>query len=925
MKIVYGLLLVSCNVLSVKAADVAGVVVDSSTKEPLIGATVQLAGSQVGTATDIDGKFSLNADDGNLIVKYVSYKDKTVSVLWLKAGNDTITLVPDNTVLGELTVTARARQDSEATVVEKTKNSMTVQNGVSSQQIKKTQDKDASEVIKRVPGISIIDDKFVMVRGLSQRYNNVWINGSAVPSSEADSRAFSFDLIPSSQLDNIMIVKSPSPELPADFSGGFILVNTRNLPEENSSSVSIGGNINDRTHFRDFLSIKGSKTDFLGFDNGFRSLNGGMNGSLQPAAGGRGVNLLGNGFNNDWRVKESTPYSDLSLGANTNYQWHTADDHRIGLLGAINYSYSYRTLENMTNSLFGAYDVEHDRSNYLRNSTDDQYTENARVGAMLNLTFVPDGNKGRYELKNIFNQIGKNRYTQRHGFNAQSEMEQSAEYYYSSRTIFNTQFTGENTIKGKNELNWNIGYAYANKNTPDRRRYTLTNAMDPDRIGLVTGNDIQREFTFLKEHIASAGLNYSRDFEIGKIKPTVKAGGYGEYRSRDYRTRAFYYNWDVQSNNLPDDFRYMSMQELLSNEAYYGDDMLYLFEEMRWRDSYKGNNTLLASYLAFNIQVGKLNVYAGVRFEHSRMELISNSSDYEESPYSRFYDYNDFFPTVNTVYKFTDKQQMRLAYGKSVNRQEFREVSGSVYYDFDLASNVQGNADLKPCYIHNLDLRYEFYPSAGELISVAAFFKKFNDPIEWSYRVQGGTDLLYYYKNAKGAISYGIEVDIKKSLDFIGLDDFSLLFNGSLIKSEVSFNPGDLESDRPMQGQSPYLINTGIFYQNERAAVSASILYNRIGKRLVGVGREMGMMEGESVKIPDSYEMPRNQIDLNVSKKFGKGFEIKLSVRDLLGEKVSFKQFDDITRKDGTTVTVEEVTKQFRPGRNFNLSLSYDF
>ena len=901
MKIVYGLLLVSCNVLSVKAADVAGVVVDSSTKEPLIGATVQLAGSQVGTATDIDGKFSLNADDGNLIVKYVSYKDKTVSVLWLKAGNDTITLVPDNTVLGELTVTARARQDSEATVVEKTKNSMTVQNGVSSQQIKKTQDKDASEVIKRVPGISIIDDKFVMVRGLSQRYNNVWINGSAVPSSEADSRAFSFDLIPSSQLDNIMIVKSPSPELPADFSGGFILVNTRNLPEENSSSVSIGGNINDRTHFRDFLSIKGSKTDFLGFDNGFRSLNGGMNGSLQPAAGGRGVNLLGNGFNNDWRVKESTPYSDLSLGANTNYQWHTADDHRIGLLGAINYSYSYRTLENMTNSLFGAYDVEHDRSNYLRNSTDDQYTENARVGAMLNLTFVPDGNKGRYELKNIFNQIGKNRYTQRHGFNAQSEMEQSAEYYYSSRTIFNTQFTGENTIKGKNELNWNIGYAYANKNTPDRRRYTLTNAMDPDRIGLVTGNDIQREFTFLKEHIASAGLNYSRDFEIGKIKPTVKAGGYGEYRSRDYRTRAFYYNWDVQSNNLPDDFRYMSMQELLSNEAYYGDDMLYLFEEMRWRE------------------------YAGVRFEHSKMELISNSSDYEESPYSRFYDYNDFFPTVNTVYKFTDKQQMRFAYGKSVNRQEFREVSGSVYYDFDLASNVQGNADLKPCYIHNLDLRYEFYPSAGELISVAAFFKKFNDPIEWSYRVQGGTDLLYYYKNAKGAISYGIEVDIKKSLDFIGLDDFSLLFNGSLIKSEVSFNPGDLESDRPMQGQSPYLINTGIFYQNERAAVSASILYNRIGKRLVGVGREMGMMEGESVKIPDSYEMPRNQIDLNVSKKFGKGFEIKLSVRDLLGEKVSFKQFDDITRKDGTTVTVEEVTKQFRPGRNFNLSLSYDF
>ncbi len=923
MKIFYGLIFLILSVVSASAATVKGTVLDSKSQEPLIGATVQVDGSSVGAATDVDGKFTISfkGEHVRLVVKYIGYRDKTVECDG-DQDNLVIAINPDNTILGELTVNAQARQDTEATVVEKTKNSLTVQSGVSSQQIKKTQDKDASEVVKRVPGISIIDDKFVMVRGLSQRYNNVWINGSAVPSSEADSRAFSFDMIPSSQLDNIMIVKSPSPELPADFSGGFILVNTKNMPEENASSVSLGGNINDRTHFRSFSTIKGSNTDFLGFDNGFRSLNGGMDGTLQKV--GSGVDLLGNGFNNDWLVKKRTPVSDLSLSASTNHLWRMDDGSKFGLLGAINYGYSYRTIENMINSLFGPYDTANDRSNYLRNSIDNQYSQNARVGAMFNLAFIPEGGVNRYEFKNIFNQIGKSRYTDRHGYNAQSEMEESAEYYYSSRTTYNGQFTGHNEFDDNN-LDWSVGYAYANKNTPDRRRYSLTNSVDPDRIGLVTGNDIQREFTFLKEHIVSGGVDYDRTFnKDGKISPELKVGGYGEYRSRNYRTRAFFYNWDVQNNKLPADFRYMSMQDLLSDEQYFGADGLHLLEQLRWRDSYKGNNTLLAAYAAVNVPVGKLNIYAGVRFEHNRMELISNTSDLEESPSSRTYDYNDIFPSVNATYKFNDKNQVRLAYGKSVNRQEFREVSGSVYYDFDLASNVMGNADLKPCYIHNIDLRYEFYPSMGELISVALFYKKFNDPIEWSYRVQGGTDLLYYFKNADGATSYGVEVDVKKNLGFIGLDDFSLIFNGSLIKSKVKFAASDvLEEDRPMQGQSPYLINTGIFYQNTPLQLGVSLLYNRIGKRIVGVGREMGL--SESVKIPDSYEMPRNQVDLSISKKFGKGFEAKLAVRDLLGEKISFKQFNDVKHSNGTTSEVEEVTKQYRPGRNFNLSLSYSF
>ena len=918
MKIGYGLLLVSCNVLSVKAADVAGVVVDSSTKEPLIGATVQLAGSQVGTATDIDGKFSLNADDGNLIVKYVSYKDKTVSVLWLKAGNDTITLVPDNTVLGELTVTARARQDSEATVVEKTKNSMTVQNGVSSQQIKKTQDKDASEVIKRVPGISLIDERFVMVRGLSQRYNNVWLNNSAVPSSEADSRAYSFDMIPSSQLDNMIIVKSPSPEYPADFSGGFVMINTKDIPTENFFKVSIGGNINDNTHFSNFSYALGSGTDFLGFDNGFRSLNGGINATLNSIAG-NGVDLKNNGFNNDWRIRNKKPVADVSFNAELNRRWISDEGQTFALLGALNYGNSYRTILNMANALFGAYDSANDRPVYLRNSTDNQYNHYAKVGAMLNLTYLSSDGNSRYEFKNIFNQIGRDRYTSRVGIDAQSNDEQSAEYYYMSRTTYNGQFTGRYQLTDDRRFDWSAGYAYANNCMPDRRRYVINDALVSGQLALSSANDIEREFTRLNEHTASLNLNYRDTYSIGLVEPELRVGAYSDYRTRSYRARDFIYTYDASNNTLPDGFRYMDIPTELLVDANYGADKLYMLENVRWTNNYDGNNWLVAGYVGINIPLNKFNVYAGVRYEYNNMELISNTRDYEKSPRSLHYETSDFFPSVNATYKFTDKHQGRISYGRSINRPEFREVSPSVYYDFDLASNVEGNTDLVSAYIDNVDLSYEFYPAAGELVSVSLFYKHFKNPIEWTYTVNGGTSLTYSYENAKGANTYGVELEIKKNLDFIGLDDFGVNFNGSLIKSKVMFAEGSKEKDRAMQGQSPYLVNAGIFYQPRNLDLNVALLYNRIGKRIVGVGRSLG--SGDNVvNIPDSYEMPRNSLDLSASKKFGEHFEVKLSLRNILSEDVCYKQFEETPNGK-----IEEVTRKFDPGRNYSLSVSYSF
>lgn len=931
--IVLGLL--SAASMPTWAQQIKGVVIDQKSKETLIGAVVTVDGTNVKAITNIDGNFLIDGMKKDktytLYINYVGYKTQKIDGVQTKDADQVIALQPDEQQLKEVTVTAVERRNTDAAMIQVAKNSPVIVSNVSAQEISRTQDTNAGEVIRRVPGVSLIDDKFVMVRGLSQRYNNVWVNGGAVPSSEADSRAFSFDIIPSSQIDNLTIVKSPTAEYPADYSGGFIIVNTKEIPAENSFNIAVGGNWNTSSAFQNFSYSKGSGTDFLGFDNGLRSLNGGIHAALNPQLNANGkpvgdyaTSLLGNGLNNDWLVKNRKPLGDLKLAASLNQRWMLGG-RTLGMLAALNYTNEYRTYENMENNLYGIYDVANDKPNYLRHSVDDQYNNNVRLGAMLNFTFLSKDGNHKYQLKNIFNQLATSRYTWRDGVSAQSNLERSAEYYYRSRTTYNGQLTGKHTFTS-DALDWSIGYAYANRHLPDRRRYLIDDALESGVYALSTGNDISREWTQLDEHILSLGVNDKHHFKFGNFEPDLQVGAYGEYRTREYQTRNFIYNWNVSDNNMPSDFRHSDIPTLLSSEANMGYDKLYLLEEKQMRNNYCGHNTLGAGYLALSLPFGKLGIHAGVRFEHNDMELISNSRDYEKSESSRHYKTDDVFPSLNTTYKISDQHQVRLSYGRSINRPEFREVSSSVYYDFDLASNVQGNTELKNCYVDNLDLRYEWYPSRGELISLAVFYKHFDSPIEWTYTVAGGTDLIYSYKNAKSANNYGVELDIRKNLGFIGLKDFSWSFNGALIKSKVQFEKGAKEEDRPMQGQSPYLINTGIFYKNAPLKMDIALLYNRIGKRIIGVGRSEGSTGDDSnSRVPHSYEMPRNTIDFSLAKKFGEHLELKLNVRDLLAEKIYYKQFADVTYSDGSKKEVEEIARCYKPGRNIGLQAIYKF
>lgn len=910
---------------TINAGVVKGTITDKQSGEPLTGATVIATENSVGTTADIDGNYELNLAAGTytLTVRYVGYRSIVKKGVGVPAKGEIVINFPmgtDSLTLSEVSVIARIRNNTETAQIQEQRQSLVVQTGVSAQQIARTQDKDASEVIRRVPGISIIEDKFVMVRGLSQRYNNVWLNGGAVPSSEADSRAFSFDILPGSQLDNMTIVKSPAPEYPADFTGGFVLVNTKQQPDDGGLDISASVGYNDRTHFRRFMSAEGFGADLFGFGSGNRSTAAGMTGKFNTYPGYENrIDPLNNGLHNDWTLRTIHPIADLKFAASYSHTWKPGNGEAYGLLASANYSNTYKSSPEMENSLYGPYDISNDKEVVLRKATDNQYSNDVRLGAMLNFSFQPRDSRHYFEWKNVFNQIAKDRYSERSGFNAQPDSINDMEYYYSSRTTVNTQITGRHTFE-QDRVDWSIGYAYANRNLPDRRLIERTDRTE-QTMGIYR---ISREATKLDEHIASANANYTRDFDFGAFDPTLKAGIYGEHRTRQYRTRQLQYGWQP-NNNLPDEFMFDSdVPNNVLIDSNYGSDKLYLYEEVNFLNNYEGRQTLLAGYAGFNMPFGSFNVYAGVRYEYNLMVLGMNTRRYEESLYDTDYDSSDLFPSVNMTYKLNDRHQLRAAYGRSTNRPEFRELATSVYYDFDLGSNVMGNSKLKSAYIDNVDLRYEWYPSAGEQVSVALFYKHFKNPIEWTYTVAGGTDLIYSFINADKADNYGIELDIRKSLDFIGLRDLSLSFNGALIKSKVKFAEGTNDINRPMQGQSPYLINVGLFYSNRENGWGAAALYNRIGKRIIGVGNRYGTgADGSARNIPNSYEMPRNTLDLSVSKRFGH-WELKAAARDLLAEPYLFKQFEEVTI-NGQERTIEEVTRRYKPGCSFSLTVGYRF
>ena len=907
---------------------VSGTVRDASTSQPLTGVTVILKDTYNGAATGINGNYSIrNIPAGKqvLVFSFLSYvkMEAEVDVRGDVAGFD-IVMEEQSTGLEQVTVKARAVKNTEASMVGTVKMSPQVTSGISAAQISKSPDRTASEVVRRVPGITLMDERFIVVRGLSQRYNNAWINGLAVPSTETDSRAFSFDLIPGSQIDNLLVYKSPSPEIPGDFSGGFVKIVTKSVPDENRTEIGFQTGFNVKTQFNDFRYNKGSSTDFLGFDLSKRPLSRSFPSHLgnvtDPAELTR---LTRAGFNNDWKIREKIPLPDLRLSLMIARRFETGSGRTVGNITAINYSNTYKSVEGIMNARYGVYSASADKPVYLNDYTDDQYSNDVRLGVMHNWSMVMN-QANRIEFKNLLNILGSNRLTERSGTSTASGeyYQEQTEMRYSSRLTYTGQFTGTHDLRNKGALTWDAGYSYANRSEPDRRivenRTGVNNPVSDLANSLIT-----RYFETLHDHTVSASGDYRQPLRLGEVETSVRAGLFGEYRARDYSPREFVYKYDNVPYDKVEEYLRLPFDEMLQDQ-YLGADKVYVREMTRKSNAYSADVVYAAAYGAIEIPWKKLTVYAGARLEnHTTMLAYDNymGSD-QKRMVSRKTQAINLLPSVNLTWKFNDRHQLRAAYGRSVNRPELRELSPAVYYDFDLFSEIGGNPDLKTALIDNLDLRYEFYPGLGETVSIGAFYKHFTNPIEWTFIDMGGT-LRYRYENAEKAVSWGFELDVRKNLEFVGMRNFALVLNAAWIESNVTFRQGEVmsEPDRQMQGQSPYIVNTGLHYGSEKAGLDVAVLYNRIGKRVVGLGKSNSTNNDPNSMIPDSYEMPRNSLDISVSKKLGKRVELRASLRDILAEDVVYKQFPKFI-KDGIMHEREQTTRRYNPGQSFTVGVS---
>ncbi len=902
--------------------------------EPQPFANVVVKGSTTGASTDLDGHYRFQVTPGThtVVVSLVGYvnQERTVTLAAGESIAIDFTLKGEGIEMQTFEVVKEKRHDTESAVLMETRNSEQVVNGMGRQQIAKGQDRTAGDVVKRIPGVTMTGDRFIMIRGLAERYNTVMLNDVLAPSLEADKRAFSFDLIPSGALDRIMIHKTAAPELPGEFAGGVIKVGTLGVPDENETRFSYSTSFRNGTTFKPFASSQGSPTDALGFDNGFRQLPSGFPSSLNAVTDADKLAGLGRSLPNNWVANSATAIPDQRGTFLIARRYGSPDGpNRYGMVTSLDYSNTL-TAYTASNYNYNAFDPVAQRSDTIYSYKDRESIRNARVTVLSNWSALL-GKHTKLEFRNLFNQIGVERTTERTGRDLDGGFDvRNFAYRWQQRSIYSGQLHGRHDLADERTVvEWTAGYGFAKGKEPDYRRVRTTRPLDqadsdaPYQVQVpptASTADAGRYYSELNERVITGRADVEHALDPGTGNTTVKlrAGLFAERKDRDFSARWMSF---ARSNFAQFDqgLLYEGLDVVFSDANINTTTGFKLVEGTNPSDRYTAANTLLAGYAGATVAFGKLaNVSGGVRVEDNRQQLTS--ATYNGGRVNVDNPVLSVLPSLNASYNTGEQSLVRVAASRTVNRPEFRELAPFNFYDFSTNSSLFGNPDLRTASILNLDARWELYPSTTEVFSVGAFYKDFTDPIEMFFvSSTGGGTRSFTYGNADRATSMGVEVEARRTLGFLTKADWGkrlgVTFNGSLIRSEVDLGARAVgqKQVRPMMGQSPYVANAGLYYEVSEKRLRASLLWNVFGKRLYAVGSEL---------FPDIYEMPRHSLDLTCSKGLGEHFDVKVGVQDILNQRTLLVQDSDA---NGEITPVDEQMLSFRRGTYFSAGVSYRF
>lgn len=904
---------------------IKGKVTNTETGEELIGANVVITGTTIGSTTNISGDYSINNVDAgkySITVSFISYTSKTIEDVVVKNGQETvlnIKLTETQYNIKGVNVKGKAIRDTENAMLAIQKKSAPLLDGISSQEISLYGDKDAAASLKRVTGIVVLDDKYINIRGLSDRYLKTELNGSEVPSLDPNKNAPQLDLFPSNIIDNILIYKSFSPELPGDFTGGYVNIITKDFPEKFTFQFTSSFGFNPQANLtNNFLTYEGGKLDWLGIDDGTRDIPVLAEGHVpyryedDPK-----LDEITSSFNKIMEPTHKTSFLNHSHSISVGDQLKLFGKP-IGIVASLSYDRKYSYYEE---GEIGHYTLRSNNAPFLQKDlqlSDERGKMKVLIGGIINMSYRFNENNS-IGFNFIRNQSGIDDARYQEGYSHYHQVDfQTRSLRFFQRSYTTIQLRGDHTMPEARNLNlkWMTSYVVSKHEEPDTRFFTNIYEIADDGskvyfIDIAKQDVPSRYFRNLTEKAVNGKIDLTLPFDHLSPSFKLQAGGSFVYKDRSFDERIFQYrdNNDSYNGSVTSYLADTNIGTRVYNyPEFFG---VFISDGTQLSNIYRGYQTIFAGYFMGDIELTpKLRLVAGARPEFT---FITVKSENPNNPEGNL-DIMHVLPGVNLTYSLSDKMNLRGSYTRTLARPTFRELAPYSSFEFSGDFIFTGNPNLKTTLIDNFDLRWEWFPKLGEVISVSYFYKLFRNPIERTFIPEAGNDEITF-ENVGTAKAHGVEFDIRKSLDFINaIRNMKVGVNFAFIHTTVAIDDAELQaihatnpthgSSREMYGQAPFICNASLGYANKENGISTNLSYNISGKKLTIV------VKGGT---PNIFEQPRNQLDFNFKKTFGK-WSIKFSAKNLLND--SFRQI--YTYKD-----VEYVYSEYKLGREFKLGFSY--
>ncbi|MEQ8304439.1 MAG: TonB-dependent receptor [Cyclobacteriaceae bacterium] len=940
------LLLLAFSPIFAQNGTIRGQVIDNETGEGLFGTTAVLAGTTIGGAADFDGNYTIaNVAPGVYDVQFsfVSYQTKTVTGVEVKAGEVTlidVRLSGDTQTLEEVVVTAQIIRNSEAALTTVRMKSPNVMDGISSQSFRKIGDSNAASAIQRVPGVSVQGGKYVFVRGLGDRYSKSTLNSIDIPGLDPDRNSIQIDIFPTNIIDNMIVTKSFTADQLADFTGGVVDIETKDFPEEKTWVFNSNLGYNPSMHFnKDYITYEGGKTDFLGFDDGSRDLPIARDEAIpNPVLNDPKTEELTRRLNPTMSTMRQNSFMDYTLGLSGGNQRNIG-----GMTLGYNLSLNYQnTTTYYENAELGAYVKQTDpNANELiadRIQQGPLGTNQVLASGLAGVALKTE--KSKFKVNFLRLQNGETRasmYT-RNTFVFGSNTVEASNLDYNESSITNVLLSGDHRLGpgSRFEVNWKLSPTWSRINDKDVRQtpyrfeggnYTIepSEAGDPIRI-----------WRFLEETNYVGKVDLTQSYKFKGIDAKVKFGASETFKERDFSIDQYRLGVRGASNF---DFT-GEPNELLSEDLLWtpsqpdgsGGIGTFVNGNFEVSNTFNASQNIFGAYISNEMNVSeRLKTILGLRAEQFDHRYTGQNQAYASGDVVNGINYDNekllstlnFFPSANFIYSFTSKMNLRLGYSRTIARPSFKEKSIAQIFDPVTDRTFIGNIDLVETNINNFDFRWELFQERGQNFSFSVFYKNFINPIELVSFQSDPRSLQP--RNVNNANVYGIELEARKSLEFIagGLSNFSIAANVSFIQSEVEMSEEEflgrmsfartgetIDKTRQLQGQSPFLVNAGLQYDNQDG-LEGALTYNVQGERLAIVGINAN---------PDVFDQPFHSLNVNVNKTLGGAdgkIRLGVGVENILADKL-----ESFSKNFGSG---DKVFSRLAPATRFRLRFAYTF